>query len=167
MLQFHESYRQVDWARLLTQANESLNVVVYYWDKWVQEHEQALFHFLQKPNAKLRFFFSNKLSEVTKLFPNHTEQQLVEKIKKTYEPLQHYLTSKNLPSDKVSVYFLPRLLNYSMQCIDDKILVLSFFEMFRAEQVDGPAMVIDLATSPHLKRFYEKELKGFLQDDEK
>lgn len=164
LLQFQESYRQVEWQTLLKQAQHSLNIAVYYWDKWIQEHEALLVGFLQKPKAKIQFFFSSHLDQVQQLFPNNTVDQLSEKIRKTYQPLQTFLKTHHLPMDKVSVRFLPRLLNYSMQCIDDKILVLSFFEMFRKEQVDSPVIVVDLKKSPHLRKFYEKELKGFIKE---
>lgn len=158
LLEFRESYRQVDWQDLLQKAENSLNIVVYYWDKWVQEHEKALQAFLKKPNASIHFFFSSKLEEVQKLFPNNTTTQLSKKIENTYKPLMAY--NRN----KVIVRFLPRLLNYSMQCVDDKILLMSFFEMYRQEQVGSPAIIIDLEASPHLESFYRKELKGFLQE---
>lgn len=154
LLEFHESYRKVNWDSLIQQAEHSLTIVVYYWDKWVKEHEKSLQQFLKKPSAKIQFFFSDNLAEVQKLFPNNTREQLEEKIRLTYQPLQ------KLAPDQVSVTFLPQLLNYSMQAIDDKILVLSFFEMFRQEQVDSPALVLDLEKSQNLKKFYTKEIKG-------
>lgn len=160
--QFHESYRQVDWDHLLNETSHTLNIAVYYWDKWVREHEAALTLFLKKPDAKIRFFFSNQLSEVQKLFPGNSIAQLEEKIQKTYRPLQEMLKVHQLPLHKVSVHFVPRLLNYSMQCVDDTLLILSFFEMYRQEQVDSPAMIIDLEKSQQIRQFYEKELKGLL-----
>ena len=162
LLQFQESYRQVDWATLLAEAQESLTIMVYYWDKWVYQHEAELWRFLQKPGSKIQFFFSSNLEEVQKLFPKNTQEQLSQKIRATYQPLQDLLKAHELPAEKVSVRFLPRPLNYSLQCIDNRILVLSFFEMFRTEQVDSPALVIDLERSPHLQKFYQKELKGLL-----
>lgn len=156
----HESYRNVNWDGLLSRAEHSLHIVVYFWDKWVRQHEKQLTKFLQKPNAKIHFFFSNQLEEVQKLFPNNSVDQLSEKIQMTYQPLQDYLRVHQLPLDKVSVHFLPRLLNYSLQCVDESMLVLSFFEMYRKEQVDSPALVIDLKQVAHVQKFYQKELQG-------
>lgn len=154
MIHFHESYRQVDWEALLHDANHSLHIMVYYWDKWVHKYEKALKVFLHKPQAQIHFFFSQNLEEVQRLFPSHTKEELVSKIEKTFMPLQQF--------GKVHVYDLPTLLNYSMQCIDNKTLVLSFFEMHRTPQVDAPGLVIDLTRSPHLQQFYQKELQGIL-----
>lgn len=47
-LQFHEFYRKVDWNSLIQKAEHSTNIVGYYWDKWVKEHELAQ-HLLRKP----------------------------------------------------------------------------------------------------------------------
>ncbi len=166
--QFHESYRQVDWKSIISQANHSLNIVVYYWDKWVEEHRQALEDFLRKPHAVIRFFFSEDIEGVHRLFPSHSIQELKQKIERTHQPLQQFLKDKRLSSSKVSVHFQPHLLNYALQCIDDKLLILSFFEMFRKErQVDSPAMIIDLEKSPHLRSFYQKELMGFEKNSKK
>ena len=162
LLGFHESYRQVDWKSLLRQASHSLHISVYYWDKWVHENERELCNFLFKPHSEIHFFFSSDSPGVRRLFPNKTTDQLFENIRNTYQPLQEFLKSNNLPDGKVTAHFLPYLLNYSMQCIDDRILVLSFFEMFRMEQIDSPAIILDLNKSPHLKKFYHKEIKGFL-----
>lgn len=154
MIQFHESYRQVDWDALLQEANHSLHIMVYYWDKWVHKHEKALQTFLSKPQAEIHFFFSQNLDEVQRFFPSHSKEELASKIEKTFRPLQ--------PFGKVHVHNLPTLLNYSMQCIDNKTLVLSFFEMHRSPQVDAPGLVIDLEKSPHINQFYHKELQGIL-----
>lgn len=167
LLGFHESYRQIEWKNLLSHANRSINIVVYYWDKWVQEHDKELCDFLRKPQAKIQFFFSEDLAGVRRLFPNNSIDQLSGKIRNTYQPLQEFLKKNKLPVGKVAVQFLPHILNYSMQCIDDRILVLSFFEMFREEQIDSPSIIVDLEKSPHMKKFYQKEMKGFMNLNEK
>lgn len=167
LLEFNTSYRETDWNKILSNANQSIDIVVYYWDKWIKEHENSLFQFLSKPNSKLNFFFSNNYPEIQRLFPGNTQEQLKSKIENTYKPLQHYLKKHHLPEGKVNVHYVPTPLNYSMQCIDNKILVLSFFEMFRQNQVDSPAILIDLDKSPPLKAFYQKELQGFLNGSQK
>ncbi len=165
LLGFHSSYHAVNWHHLLTHAQKSLTVVVYYWDQWVHEHKHALVEFFKKPEATVRFFFADDnipavLTEIERLFPKHSGIRLREKIRDTHLPLQEAVHTLRLPETKVQVYKLPHVLNYSMQCIDDKILVLSFFEMYRQEQVDSPVIIADLQQSPHLQAFYAKELRG-------
>ena len=157
LLEFHESYRGIDWAGLLQKANGSLIIAVYYWDKWVKQHERELRRFLDKGGA-IQFFFSSQLEEVQKLFPGNTVDELKGKIERTYKPLVEYA------GDKVKVGFVPRLLNYSMQCIDNRFLVMSFFEMYRSSQADSPGFVVDLEKSNSLNSFYRKELDGFVKE---
>jgi hypothetical protein len=156
LIGFFTSYRGVPWDNLLSHAQESLDIVVYYWDKWINRHQQELKRFLENPKAKLRIFLSDErkpdiLVDILRFFPNQTAGELKEKIKNTYLPLNTY--------NNVEVYRYPHLLNYSMQCIDDKVLILSFFEISRQEAVDSPSIVIDLTKSPKMKQFYQKEIQ--------
>ena len=160
LIGFYSSYREVPWKELLSQANVSLDVVVYYWDKWVAAYEIELVQFLKKPKTKMRIVLADErkpdlLADIWRLFPGQGVAQLKEKIRNTYLPLEEF---KN-----IEVYRFPHLLNYSMQCVDGKILVLSLFEMHRQEQMDSPAIMIDLEKSPNMKQFYQKEMSGLLK----
>jgi hypothetical protein len=160
LIGFYTSYRDVPWKDLLVDAKDSIDIVVYYWHKWMGTHQAEIARFLDNPRAKLRIFLADEnkpaiLADIWRLFPNQTVVQLKEKIRGTYEPLEDF---KN-----VQVYRYPHTLNYSMQCIDEKILVLSFFDMHRVDQVDSPAIIIDLDQSPQLKEFYLKEIQELLK----
>jgi hypothetical protein len=160
LLGFYPSYREVPWDNLLSHAKTTLDIVVYYWDKWTNQHILTLQRLLKNPEAKIRFFFADEsdprvLSEILRLFPANQAEELKSKIRHTYEPLG--------TTPQVEVYRVPHLLNYSMQCMDGKILVLSLFEMYRQQQVDSPAIVIDLTKEPNLKKFYQKELDGLIK----
>ncbi len=163
LIEFCDTYRQVDWNALISNANQSIVICVYFWDKWVQQHEQALCDFLKKPNTSLQFFFSSALPEIQRLFPNNTIEQLKDKIRNTYMPLQSFLNAHHLPANKVTIHHVPHPLNYSMQCLDGKTLLMSFFEMFRSDQVDSPSIRIDLDQAPNSKKFYQKELQGLIE----
>jgi hypothetical protein len=154
--QFSDSYRTVDWDSLIRSANNTIVIAVFYWDKWVKEHEEALSEFLSKPDARIQFIFSNALDEVLRLFPGYSLEALQHKIEQTYKPLQ------NRFGGKVEVFHVPFPLNYSLQCFDDETLLLSFYEMFRGVQVDAPSIQIDLRQHPNTRKFYQKELQGLL-----
>ena len=165
LVDFHESFRQVDWPAYLEKAERSIDIVVYYWDQWISSHHHLLTKFLQKPNSKIRFFMADDsnfrlFEDIIRLFPKNTPELLKEKIVNTYMPLKSHLIQHNLPLSKLEVYKLPHLLNYSIVCIDEKKLILSFFEMYREEQIDAPACVIDLKDTHLLKKFINKELHG-------
>lgn len=163
LIEFCDTYRQVDWNALISQANCSIVICVYFWDKWVKQHEEVLCDFLKKPEASIQFFFSGAFPEVQRLFPNNTIEELKSKIHNTYLPLQSFLKTHDLPANKVKVHYLPQPLNYSMQCIDDKTLLMSFFEMFRSTQVDSPSIRIDLDKAQNSRKFYKKELQGLIE----
>lgn len=157
----YATYREIDWKALITGADKSIDIAVYYWNKWTEDHLQELQQFLQKPGTKIRFVFADERipelqKEILRLFPQ-TAEQLCEKIKMSYAPLTKRFASQ------VEVRRVPFLLNYSMQCFDGKILALSFFEMIGQERVDSPGLVVDLQANPKIKRFYEKEWNGLIR----
>lgn len=169
LIGFYESYREVSWKEILTQADKSIDVMVYYWDNWVNEHEDSLLKFLSKPGTKLRFIFADGnqpaiVSEIRRLFPSYSEEQLREKIRASYSDLSERLENLNLPLDRIEIYKVPRLVNYALQCIDEKLMILSVFEMSQQDNVDSPAVLIDLENSPQLKLFYQHELLGAIPD---
>lgn len=160
----YDSYRQVDWATLIPQAERSLVICVYYWDKWVKQYETLLCDFLRKPETSIHFFFSSAFSEMQRLFPDHPLPELREKIKNTHLPLKQFLRTQRLPTAKLRVHHLPFPLSYAMQCVDDKLLVMSFFPMFRDAHAhaDAPGILIDLSQAPNSKKFYDKEHQRLL-----
>jgi hypothetical protein len=103
MIDFHESFRQVEWEQWLEKAEKSIDIVVYYWDKWIIAHHHALTRFLQKPNSKIRLFMADDsnihvFAEMQRLFPNSSPEELKQKIQSTYMPLKNILVQFNLPS---------------------------------------------------------------------
>lgn len=172
VLGFYPSFRQVPWSELIKGTNHSLDIAVYYWDKWIKEYETDLLQFLAKPKSQLRLILADDkipavFAEIKRLFPKNTDQDLHTKIQNTYQLLQKLAQDQQLSPNKIEVYQLPHVLNYSMQCFDEKILILSFYEMFRETPVDGPAIAIDLEVAPSLKEFYLKELQGMREKGKK
>lgn len=169
LIGFYESYREVPWPELLNSLQSSFDIVVYYWDQWIQQHFDALTSFLQKPGTHMNLVLADEsnpaiMNDLMRLFPNKSHEKLIRQIADTYEPLRDYVKQYDLPINKVEVFRLPYLLNYSLQCLDGKTLILSFFEMYRSQQqVGGPAIVINLEQAPQLKQFYLKEIKGMCQ----
>lgn len=163
LIKFCDSYRENDWNSLISQSNQSIVICSYYWNKWTEQHQQTLERFLLKDGSSIHFFFSNAYSEILRLFPNLSLDELKIKILQTYQPLCDFLRHHHLPSSKVKATFIPFPLNYSFQCFDDHLLTLSIFEIFRSTQIDAPSFLIDLNQNPNTKAFYQKELKGYEQ----
>jgi uncharacterized membrane protein YeaQ/YmgE (transglycosylase-associated protein family) len=164
---FYETYRQVDWKSLLNDASQQIDIVVYYFDSWVNSNYDDIVQYFGKPGTKMRVFVADPedeavLSNVQRLFPEYRQEEIKGKIERTGERLAAALADAGGNSGRLEFYHVPHVLNYSIQTIDGKILVLSVFEMFRKRKIDSPAVVVDLQCSTQVVAFWQKELEGLL-----
>lgn len=160
MKPYFDSHREIPWDHIIRTADEEIDVMVYFWNKWVEEYKDALSVFFQNPTARFRLILADDQKpkirdEIVRLFPGNTDASIQDKIAKT---ISHLKALETVPG-QVEVYKIPHLLNYSMQCVDQKKLYLSCFEMNRKVPVESPAFFIDLEKNPNAKKFYEKEWK--------
>lgn len=134
VIDFQETYRQLDWDRLLASAYSRVDIVVYYFDSWVNQHSESLRGYFQRPGTRMRLFVSDPTIEelldgVAKLFPDYDRERVREKIERTGERLRKLVHEAGADASRLEVYYVPRPLSYSAQALDDKVLVLSVFEM--------------------------------------
>ncbi|MFQ5962665.1 MAG: hypothetical protein ACE5KZ_00090 [Candidatus Scalinduaceae bacterium] len=172
IINFHESYRHIDWHKLLKESSSTIDIIVYYYDSWVNSNYDDITSFFRKPGTSMRVFVANPndsfiFSTIHRLFPDSGKEAIKEKVSKTGERLAKALKTAGGDSERLEFYYVPHILNYSAQCIDGKILILSIFEMFRESRIDSPAILIDLSKSKHITNFWHKELKGILNESEK
>ena len=164
---FHETYRQVDWKSLLNEASRQIDIVVYYFDSWVNSNYDDIVQYFGKPGTKMRVFVADPedeavLSNVQRLFPEYRPDEIKGKIERTGERLAAALAHAGGNSGRLEFYHVPHVLNYSIQTVDGKILVLSVFEMFRKRKIDSPAVIVDLQYSTQVGAFWQKELDGLV-----
>jgi hypothetical protein len=164
---FYETYRQVDWKGLLNEASQQIDIVVYYFDSWVNSSYDDIVQYFGKPGTKMRVFVADPeneavLSNIQRLFPEYGKEEIKGKIERTGERLAAALTDAGGNSGRLEFYYVPHVLNYSMQTIDGKVLVLSVFEMYRKRKIDSPAVVVNLQYSTQVVAFWQKEIEGLL-----
>lgn len=172
LFEFHESFLGINWPELLNGSTRNIDIVVYYFDSWVNSNFEALVAYFRKPNTRMRVFVANPddkqiLENIHRLFPDRTQDDLYNKVNKTGTRILQALDRAGATHTRLEFYHFPHFLNYSAQCIDNRILVLSIFEMFRTTRIDSPAIVVDLDKSEHLRQYWDKELKGLLDNSER
>jgi hypothetical protein len=170
--QFHDTFRHVNWNLLIEDAGENIDIVVYYFDSWVIANYDALKKYFSRSNTKIRVFVSNpnndsNITEIHRLFPEYSEDEIKGKIKRTGERITEALTESGGNKNRIELYYVPHLLNYSAQCIDNRTLILSIFEMYRKKKIDSPCFIIDLTKTEQVQKFWRKEIDGLKEISDK
>ncbi|GAA1697450.1 hypothetical protein GCM10009808_13650 [Microbacterium sediminicola] len=164
-----QSFRQVDWARLLDSASNELLIAVHYFDSWVNANLSALRAFVERPDSRISVVVSDpevagNFQYLRSLFPESSDAVLREKIQKTGRRFAQVFQDAGADASRLSFYLSPTHLSYSAQCIDGETLVLSIFEMYRRSRIDSPAFEIALDSAPQIKSFWEKEWAGLIAE---
>lgn len=162
-----QSFRQVDWGRLLASGTTELSVAVHYFDSWVNANLSGLQRFVNVPGTTVTVVVSDPTVDINfrmlqSLFPESSEPVLLEKITKTGRRFTQAFDEAGADQARLAFYLSPQLLTYSAQCIDRRTLVISIFEMYRRSRIDSPAFEIDLETAPQIRSFWDKEWSGLL-----
>lgn len=165
LVEFHQTFRNVNWTRKLLEAREHIDIVVYYFDSWVNANFNELVAFFQRPKTTIRVFVADPdapgiLDEVQRLFPEYSKENVREKILRTGQRIREAAKNAGASEARVQFYLVPHLLSYSVQVVDRSQCVLSVFEMSRQLKIDSPAFVIDLARNRHLNDYIAKEIEA-------
>jgi predicted nucleotide-binding protein len=168
---FHDSFRGVNWDFLLERAEKQIDIVVYHFDSWVNHYYESIVQYFKKENSRLRIFVSDPRDEsllrnVNRFFPEYSAHVIKEKIEHTGDRFARTLKDAGGDMNRLEFYYTPHLLNYSAQCIDCELLILSIYEMYRESRIDSPAFILNLDNSDRLKKYWEKEIKGLEKNSE-
>lgn len=160
-------YRLIRWEDLLNNAR-SLDIVVCYFDSWVQrnwEHIVGLF----KRGGNIRVFMTNpsnltSLAMVTKRFPEHTPETITSKILETARHLFNAHQEAATRAGTLTIAFVDEPLNYSAVRIDHERVIMGIYEQYRSGKIDSPGFLFELSDSEQIAAFWNKEFDGFYQN---
>lgn len=172
LVEFNETFREVDWKQKLSKANHHIDIVVYYFDSWIVMNFNELVAFLQKPKTTIRIIVADPevpsvIDELLRLFPEYSKETIREKVIKTGTLMRDVAKNAGVSEERISFYLSPHPLSYSAQVIDNKQLIISIFEMTRKLKIDSPAFTIDLINNKLVSNFIDKELKELEKEAKK
>ena len=166
---FEEEFYDCDWEELITSSNSTIDIVVYYFDSWINRNRKSLVDFFRKSDTTINIVVSDpeiseNLNEISRLYPDSSEDLLKSKINETYTKLVSIANEAGADPSRIKFYYYPHLLNYSFQIFDKSKIVISFFEMFRKDYLVSPTLVLNLDKSAKLKKFFLKEMNGLIDN---
>jgi len=170
VISFYNCWSDVDWRKELKQSKK-IEIVVTYWSRWVAEYMDELV-FMLNNGGSISVVLSSPLdddsvSQVQKMYPEHTTETMREKIFLTTSRLKSTYQKARVTSDDFEVFYYPERMNYAAIKFDDKRLFLGVYEHFREHKVASPAMLLDLTKSQHLYDFWERQFKEFSKRSER
>ncbi len=169
VIDFKDTFRQIDWESVIGHATNSFDIVVYYFDSWTRNNIESIRTFFDRKTSSMRIVMADldvpeNMAMITRLFPEYDEATLRTKVERTGRRLAQALSESGGPASRLQVYYCSHPLPYSAQCLDGKVLIMSVFEAYRKGQIDSPAILIDLERSEHLARYWSKEIDGLIAD---
>ena len=165
VIAFFPSFKEIDWGVWIKEANREIDIVVNYFDSWVNDHFDELVSFFQKGKTRLNLYIPDPstpglVEQLHLIYTDRSEEFLREKIALTAKRLRDALEQAGGKADRLKVYPLRRRPNYALQRIDGRIAVFSAFDNVRGHGVDSPAIVLDLHKEPNVHEYFERELNG-------
>lgn len=162
---FEEEFYECDWKDLINSSSSHIDIVVYYFDSWINRYRSELINFLKQSDTTITIIVSDpdiedNFQNIQRLFPDSKEEVLKSKIYKTYTRFINIAREAGADPSCIDFYFYPYPLNYSIQKFDNSKTVVSFFEMFRVDHIKSPVFVLNTEKSSRLKAFFEKEING-------
>ncbi|ELS04321.1 hypothetical protein Xen7305DRAFT_00040500 [Xenococcus sp. PCC 7305] len=166
---FEEEFYDCDWEGLINSSNSTIDIVVYYFDSWINRNRRSLVDFFRKSDTIINVVVSDpeiaeNLNEISRLYSDSSKDLLKSKIDGTYVKLVSIANEAGADISRIKFYYYPHFLNYSFQVFDKSKIVISFFEMFRKDYLVSPTLVLNLDKSAKLKKFFLKEMNGLIDN---
>lgn len=160
---FYPTFKQVDWARWIGDAQLKIDIVVNYFDSWVKDNADHLQQFFRKPGTRMALYVPDPtddalMRQVAKLYPDNSEQAVREKVAKTETRLRELLAAAGASDDRLEVYYLKHRPNYALQRLDSRWAVFSAYDHYRHPGVACPTLVIDLQKTAIAADYFEREI---------
>ena len=165
----YQNYRQINFRKFINESSSEIDLAVFYYDSWINTYTDELKAFIQKPGSIIRIYLTDPemyLYEISKFFPENSDQVLKEKILRTAIRTKNLFKEMGADTNRLEVYFLPRMLSYSLQMFDNKYFLESVFDMYRDNQrIDSSAYLWNLKKSNGNKRkWVQKQFENMRRD---
>lgn len=169
---FYDDFNDVNWRSLIRGSSVEIDIVVYYFDSWVNRYRDDLIYFFKKSDVKVNLILPNpdideNISAGIRIFPEKDEKSLTSKINNTKNHFEGVIDDANANRKQLKFLLCKRPISYSILRFDKKQVVLSPFEMYRKGRISSPAILINTAESEKSSIFFEKEIAGLIGDSKK
>lgn len=164
VLAFYPSFQQVEWKKLISEANLRIDIVVNYFDSWVKDNQIVLADFFKKSKTEMHLYIPDAddptiFEELKKLYTDSSEASLRDKLQRTDQRIMDVITSAGGRKNQMKVYRLSCRPTYALQRLDNRIAVFSAYDNRRHPGIASPTVVIDLQKAVTVAQYFERELK--------
>lgn len=158
----YEKFGDVPWRSLLSTCS-SLDIVVHYFDTWINTYSDDLKTLLDR-GGTIRIILPNfangdLLNQIAKRFPEYDVEQVRKKIENTYDKLNLIQTDSTHKRATVEAYYVDLMIWYCGIRFDRRDLILSPYEHSRKVRVASPATHILLNQHLALQDWFERDFE--------
>lgn len=162
-MHFYENWYEIPWKEMLAEARE-LEFFVSFMDSWIVQTSDSLQGVFDR-GGTIRVFLpkagGDAARRVAERFPEYTPRVIAAKISNTSARLQRLLEMSMNKNARLEIYGTNKVFMHCLMMIDKTWVILSPFDHFRHNQIEGPAFVVELKRYPRLAAWVSKEFEGF------
>ena len=163
---FYPDFSSVPWKELLTDIH-LLDISIDYLDSWINENILKIKELFDN-NGYLRLVLSDPqkkdlLVTIQKRIPEiEKKESIEEKIIGTKTRLHKAFEESKGRKARFEQYFVDEIIWYAGVRIDNKTLILAFFDQSRLMRASAPTIVIDLEADEITRKWFDREFNRLI-----